>query len=500
MDTIINIRKPKLPSGAWGLKSSILHWYFILPAFLLLVLPACNSNSKKQRLGPKEEKAETTGVNKALLQSSLVLDTIIPNPGIKYKETRKINPQQPPVVLDFTNSDPDSKDLDLADYFTKARYIKLKYPFPEKGSFLGNTDIHVYYERGASSGSGYNSSVLFSSGNIIAGDAYMGFHCYDKDGNYQYTIASPDEFPVYDKNNNEISIQYNPATGMIRSFSILEDNCLILMVKNNAAQLHFHNISAKNTYLTRPVYKRAGRLYLLSAENYVDYTYSPLDTIYPSFMNTFDIKGDTLCRFMNYNPKPVLQNKAYANPDSQNIYYFDGILTIRQAYNDTVYRMKSPSELQAAYVLNFGKQKLDIQTALWGNKAGKLIPYDWIETKDFVFFIYTENYDCQNCREKQTVKFFYSYYDKKSRQLYRIPVMEYPEEYWLSNSIENSIPLVGENIRSHDAFLYVGYTKLQLEKILKHKNFASLPAPQQEKTKELYNDMVDGELWVMILE
>jgi hypothetical protein len=218
-------------------------------------------------------------------------------------------------------------------------------------------------------------------------------------------------------------------------------------------------------------------------------------------MEVFDIRGDTLCRFANYNPKPEsIPQKALNNPDRQYLYYCDGTLTIRQAYNDTVYRMKSPSELQPAYVLNFGAQKLDIPTAINGNLAGKLILYDWIETKDFVFSIHTENYDCPANRKSGAVKFFYFCYDKKSKQLYRISEKGYPEDYWISNSLENSIPFVAENIQSESTSLCMAYTRWQLEKIMKHKNFTSLPATQQEKTKELYDDLADGELWVMILE
>jgi hypothetical protein len=162
--------------------------------------------------------------------------------------------------------------------------------------------------------------------------------------------------------------------------------------------------------------------------------------------------------------------------------------------------MKSASELQPAYILNFGKQKLDIQTALYGDKAGKLIPNTWMEAKDFILFTYTENYDCPNCREKGTVKFFYSYYDKKSKQLYQLPVEGYPKDYWTNNSLENSIPLGGETWQINGASLSISYSKAQLENLMKHKNFSAIPVAQQEKTKALYNDLSEDELLVMILE
>jgi hypothetical protein len=464
------------------------------------VLQACNLHSKKLRLEPEEVETEkTTGIQNALFQSALSLDTIIPDPGVKYKESRKINPQEPPVVLDFTSLSA-TKEFDAADYFSTVKYVKLKYPYPEKGNFLMDATIFVAFERGGYLINEFNSSVFFSAENIIAGDIYMGFHCYDLSGNYQYTVVSPEELSFYDKKKNEINIQYNSKTEMMRSFSILDNNCLILMMKGNNTELYFHHLPSRNNYFKRPVYNRARRFDLLSPESFIDFTYSPTDTTHSPFMSVFDIKGDTLCRFMNYNPKPALKNSAYNNPDHSDHYYYDGVFTIRQAYNDTIYRLKSASELQPAYIMNFGKQKLDIQTALYGDKAGKLIPYKWLEAKDFIIFVYTENYDCPNCRKNETVKFFYSCYDKKNRQLYQIPEKSYPEDYWIKNSLEKGIPFTTERLQIHHELAYACYSKVQMEGMMKNKQFSSIPVAQQEQIRTLSDGMSEDELLLMILE
>jgi hypothetical protein len=176
------------------------------------------------------------------------------------------------------------------------------------------------------------------------------------------------------------------------------------------------------------------------------------------------------------------------------------VFTIRQAYNDTIYRLKSVSELQPAYILNFGKQRLDIQTALYGDKAGKLIPNDWLEANDFILFVYTENYDCYNTRENGAVKFFYSYYDKKKKQLYRIPAKGFFDDYWIKNSLEKGIPFTTERLQTHNALIYASYSKVQLENMLKDKQFSSVPVAQQEQIRALADDMMEDELLVMILE
>lgn len=226
--------------------------YTIFTCALAFVSYACNPNAKKLRLEPTdtERNAGTTDkIESRLLQSTTVLDTLIPNPGVKYRESRKINPQQPPVTLDFTGT-LESKELDIARYFSTVRYLKLKYPYPDKGCFLSDANISFMYGEGGSFAYTYNSSVKFTAGNLVAGDPYMGYHCYD-----------------------------------------------------------------------------------LSADHYVDYSYTPLDTIDCPFLTAFDIKGDTLCNFYNYNPQPVLKRSAATNPDRGAFYYYNDRFTVRQAYN-----------------------------------------------------------------------------------------------------------------------------------------------------------------------
>jgi hypothetical protein len=478
--------------------------YSLFTCVLVFVLcQACNPNAKKQRLESTdaETNAGATGnIESSLLQSTTTLDTIIPNPGVKYRESRKINPDQPPVTLDFTGT-MEAKELDIAHYFSVARYIKLKYPYPDKGCFLSDANISVMFGEGGSFAYGYNSSVKFTSQNIVAGDPYMGYHCYDLSGNFLYTVAAKDKFPDYDKTNNRIEMQYDSAEKQILSISAFKNILMISLATGSKKQLSFVDLTANKTYLTRPEYGgRRERKFLLSGDRYVDYLYAPLDTIDRPFLTAFDIQGDTLCNFYNYNPKPVPKHSASTNPDRGAFYYYDDRFTFRQAYNDTVYRMKSISELEPAYILHFGKHKLDIQTALYGDKTGKLIPYLWKENNRLIVFVYTENYDCPRCRESQTVHFYYAFYDKQEKRLYHIPVNVFPEDYWISSSIENAIPFTSENMQFQLSALYVSYTKAQLGKMLKHKNFSAIPAIRQTKMKELHDELDDSELVVMILE
>ena len=463
------------------------------------VIVGC-SGPKKQVLGSKEEvEAEIPSI-KLNYETVLVMDTVIPkNPGIKDKEVRKINPSNPPVKLNLV-AKPEEKELKLSDFYSKVKYIKLKHPLTDQGkAFLGNVNLSIKYEQGSSSGRGYNSSVFLTSKNIIAGDNYFGYHCYDQDGNFIYTIAVMSELPVYRKITNEVTVSVKPELRMINAFSIQDDNCLIYTSQNNKSQLNFHNITEKKTYLSRPYYS-GGSPYLVNKETYISYLYNVRAASRMPFMLSFDIKGDTLSSFMNYNSLVEPKNAQATNPDAGNIYYFNNTLTLRQAYNDTIYRFTSPNELTAAYILNSSSQKLDLNTALYGDKTDKIIPNRWLETDKFAFIVHTQNNDTPNNRGNNTVKFFYSFYDKKESKFFRIPTDVYPDDFLITNDIKDGIPLSISQAKENGGRLYSGYSKAQLEDLTKHKNFSSLPSGQQAKVKSLLSELADGEMLLMILE
>lgn len=472
----------------------------LLIAVIVMFLSGCGGGSKKQSLAPEkpEEEIEEAG---SVTNAELVLDTIIPKPGIKYKELRTINSSKPPVVLNLSKNDYEEKDIDLADYYSKVKFVKLKHPLsPEKGGFLGEARYSITYDRGAMSGSGLSSSIYLSEKNIIAGDTYFGFHCYDMEGKFLYTIDKMNVSPFFDKRNNEVKLNLEDrGMKMLYGISVLKDYCTSLSIEKGKATLDFYNISSGKKYLSRP-YVGPTQLFLLTPEVYAAYYYPILSETRRPIMLSFDIKGDTLCRFMNYNPLIEPKKKAYTNPDRGNFYYHNDQLTLRQGYNDTVYRLVSPLKLEPVYILNFGKQKLDIETALYGNKSEKLIPYTWLEAKDFIFLIYTQNNDTHNNRKAGTVKFNYRLYDKKENKLYTLGSQSLPEDFMLKNSIEGAIPLSGNNAHSTTDKLYAGYTKSQLENIINQPVFSGLSQSQQDKIKALHTDLAEGELLVMILE
>jgi hypothetical protein len=475
----------------------IMKRYKISVLILAALCTGCSGNSKKQTLAPATESDTTKLTVNLKYETEIVMDTVIPRPGVRYTEVRKINPSAPPVRLNMAQ-DAEKKELKLTDYYSKVKYVKLKHPFAgQNRHFLDNTQCEILFEDGGGSLiTGAYSSVYLTADNIVAGDYIFGYHCYDREGNFIYTIAVMDDPPEYSR---KISVQITPGKKFLRNISLLDDNCMIFTAQGRyKIRMDLHNITARKTYLSRPW--PGNRTMFITPDSYLTYRYNVLAREPEPFMYTFDIKGDTLCRFMNHNPLAAPARSAYTNPDDGSLYHYNNVPTVRQPYNDTVYRMTSPGELTAAYVFDFGERRLDMNTALFGDKSDRLIPNEWIETDRFVFIIHTENYDCPNNRNNNSVKFFYSYYDKNDGKLYRIPFNGLPNGFILSNEIDGGMPVLFGNMQVYGGIIYTRYTKSLLDAILKHKNFSSLPVAQQEKTRAMYDDLQEDEMLVMILE
>ncbi|MDR1092120.1 MAG: hypothetical protein LBL79_13690, partial [Prevotella sp.] len=237
---------------------------FLLCIIFLLV--SCGGK-KKQTLEDADiqKKAELN----AIFETEEVLDTIIPAKGIKYKGTRSIDPANLPVIIDLASSK-ESRDLDLAQFYSKVKYVKLKHPLdPANGGFLGDANVTVSSDNWASSSRGVNSRVYFTGNHIIAGDSYFGYHCYTKDGKFSHTIAAVEKLPDYDAKINSVTIEWNDSLQMVRTFSAMGDNCIFIVSQGWKGKLFFHNITAKRNYLERPPVN--GNSFLLNPTTILSY-------------------------------------------------------------------------------------------------------------------------------------------------------------------------------------------------------------------------------------
>lgn len=151
------------------------------------------------------------------------------------------------VKLNLAQNNPEEKAISLDEFYTNVSYIKLQHPLADKGvNFLGNANIRRYikHEKGEDVifMSGFNSKVYFSENSIVAGDNYFGYHVYNKNGEFIYTIASPHKLPKYDSATNTINYHTNDMETEIQNFSIQNNKAFITVREDTVQYAHVYDI------------------------------------------------------------------------------------------------------------------------------------------------------------------------------------------------------------------------------------------------------------------
>lgn len=470
--------------------------------FLVILLTTCN-NSKKQHLESTETKAPETKLE-VLYNSEAILDTLVSPQGIMYKESRTIGSAKPPIVLHFIKAQ-DYKKFDLGNYYSDVEYITLE-AIPNShedkiSQILQLTDKYI----------------------LVAGEGiFPAIYCYNREGAFLCKIKHSDTPPSTSKisftapkvkesedlqsridlsrisssTENVMSLISLSQGQSLRTISILGDNCLYMTMQEKDAQMHFLNLTTRKVYARRKT--NLEKSFILGYDKYINYNYnlfSPSNN--NQLLSSHNIKGDSLCSFKSYNPIVKEEKRNATNPESENIYYFNDQLTFRQAYNDTIYRVVSDKQLHPAYIIDLGKQRIDISTAMYGDKTDKLIPEYWFEAKDFILFIYIENYMSSSKPEQR----YFSYYDKHDQKIYIDNTFaNYPQWTWVDNSILGSLPFYLEDMKGYNNLLYTGYTRDYLSRILKNKCFTSFRSDQKKKIKSYFDNMNENEYLVMLFK
>jgi|GEM_PF-1484617 len=463
---------------------------------ILLILVACgNSGSKQKGDALQETKDKKT--------DSELEAYVIPS-GVKLLESRAIDPNNPPIVIDIANRKLKIGKFDISDYYTSVRYVKLKHPkSATEGNFLFDAIIRVSYDGLNTTQAGMNTLFRFTDDHIIAGDPYFGIHCYDKEGNFLYTLEANDSPMKYNVAENTISLNTHEKKGFTGELFLNRNICMYkVRDDNNKNMLRTYDLSLKEQISIKPFDLSLTFLNANSMNTVASYYfYHPLDTS-RNFLYTFDIKGDTLCRFPSYLPVVEKEGRNFYSIPPSNMYYYNDQLTIQQSMNDTVYRVVSPNRLVPAFVLNFGLYKADARTILTEDQHDKMRPDLWFETDRYILFTYTHGRNAPINRQNGLVKFFYSYYDKKSRQLYHLNegTTVQKNEFLIENPLPDALPFMLSKVDIENNQFRVCYNKKRLEEIINSKGFSSLPSVQQNRLKTFHKELDDNEVLIMILE
>jgi hypothetical protein len=149
-----------------------------------------------------------------------------------------------------------------------------------------------------------------------------------------------------------------------------------------------------------------------------------------------------LCQFTDFDQ---IKNFNYASGGRNAVvlanYFYNNVLTIKQEYNDTVFRLIPPNRLVPVYIIDFGEYKFNYIDGFNPNfdLSGKLMLNSLSETNDFLFIRYTQNNDCLLTRKKNAVKFYNAIFVKKEEKLYQQPGFTLLPE-GLVNDLDGGMP------------------------------------------------------------
>ena len=402
----------------------------------LTILPSCRHNRLKaseKKLSDEifaEEKAkkeaETTKLNNQSPEYKNNHSGVL-----RKKEIRSIDTRRPPIKLNLLEASKNTRDFKLSDLASSVSYIKLETP----------PDTSLIYDPF------YNRTSLISTIKVADGQiifqGLFGITRFNTQGKFQETIW---------KNERGINMSSKGVGWMPQSFfgvmpnnpvSILNGNIFYTFTDGNTGTGQFMkykpessiNISVQSQKEVPGLGSARGDTLLISRQQPNDRfdwiygigsdTWAGINSKWKagktgSLLVTYNSRGDTICQFTDFDRIVNFKNALYKRPIEFTSYYYDGLLTIKQEYNDTVFRLIPPNRLLPTYIIDFGEFKVDFKGGLDPNSdiSKKFMLNSMYETSDFILIRYTQNNDSPNNRKKNSVKFFNVLFDKKQMKLY----------------------------------------------------------------------------------
>lgn len=456
-----------------------------VPIYCVVFLYSCNRENRIKSLSSEElqnNEAQISKQGKDIKSLKSISLSQIPK-GIKYKQDRHVDPNDKPIVLDIIPAQRQTEVIKLADFAKNVKYSLLsvgKDTLALNSNQIISTDTeHIILQNllwsVAFRRQNQTIDTLTKNKLIMRGD----------NPSYSVSIEKPSDIA-------SLSTLFNGKC-LYKSFDESKGKSSVFMknLRSNNIEIEIERGESSAFNLLTPYGYQLDDSTLVELESSI--TPSP-----NYFMFSLSMNGDTLCAFSNYEKVVNFKKQSYANPDHWFNYRYKNQLTIRQPYNDTIFRMLSPSKLKPAFVLNFGKQKADINSAVRAQIAGKYIPIQWIEMNNTIFLLYSMNYDCKNNRVKKSVIFYLAVFDKSTSRIFHVPLNgKYLEEIYIENNIDGGLPLSFNHTSCDDNTISTYYTKKNLKEIIESKQYSNLSVSNQKAIADWFEKMNANELLVM---
>lgn len=434
--------------------------------------------------------------------------------GFRYKEDRSVDPKQPPTRIDILGTVTNKVEFKLSDVATSIRYIKLQPP-PDTtllyDPFLYRNDL---------------MSTITSDGEQIIFQGLFGLTRFNMQGEYQETVWE-----------NKSGIVFYPGGGIsyggmdffgIMSVSLVSQsdgniyfdfsdgpgkNELVMKYKpvankqisiQSGTEIKRQSSAPGDTLINihKTVFERFERIFGIGSGLWAGVNNKWNAGKSGALLVTYNKRGDTLCQFTDYDRIVNFSKANYRHSADLESYYYNQILTIKQEYNDTLFRLIPPSRLLPVYVFDFGNHKVNYMDRLNPDYdlSAKYILYSLFETNDYLFIRYTQNYDCPTNRRNKSVKFFNAFFNKKENKFYHQPGFKDSPE-GLKNDIDGGLPFWPEFVTPQGEMMKLVSDRI-IKDYLNSEEFKTkvISEANRNKQESLASGLKDRDMVVIIVK
>ena len=404
----------------------------------------------------------------------------------KKSETRKVNPANPPKEIDLSGQI-ESKKLDITFFHPKVNMIKLQHPKSNEGKSFR---IRNSSKKPPSFSQGitrlardvpwptFLSATVYKDW-ILVGNL-TGLFCYNKKGEYLYTLLECSAFDKSDLLSEGLDLDVKEIDHLLCGFSVMDDICAFVSTHKGEAVLSLFDLK-KGTVIHRKKMPVRNAILLSGKQNtFLGYLYEVRAQKSQPYMCTFTANNDTICRFFNKNIFTDMTGmNSFHRPGDPVIYNYKDQLRVKQQGNDTIYRFNSENEINPAYTFKTGNYRATIQDLIKGKTEGKRSINRVLETDKLLLFSMTGLSSAY-------------FYDKATQKVY--------ESVNISSSDPETLPIDLERLKSDDNALYMVYTQDLFRRITENDTEEKYTVQEREIAKQWKDKVTDSEILLMILE
>ncbi|WP_102408597.1 DUF4933 domain-containing protein [Parabacteroides bouchesdurhonensis] len=232
-------------------------------------------------------------------------------------------------------------------------------------------------------------------------------------------------------------------------------------------------------------------------KGYAKFSTMPQITYIPNGILTFNLQGDTLCRFpAGMDPFPKKLPDQYRHTDYATAYSYDKQLTFKITYSDTIYRIASPNILIPAYHLDFGKHKASASYIFSRQEMQHKAWLTDLKENQYALFLGVhyegkrtyEGWLDKNSERDTASPEYRIVYLKKSRQAVVLP----EKDYAFINDLDGGLPFWPDG--QADGYFYMIRPAKELKKEIRLDG-----SPRQKELAAFLKDLPDDQNVLMVV-